>query len=214
MEDPVHLSLFPQAFHCAEPASRQVACAPLFATLLAYEVYYGLTEDEGAEPSEHQVRSGIGQVDGSRPPWVEFLHGGVKFSFSWPRGQFGGCFQKCCLCPSQLKMATDQALGDVTVLGSLLLQHLLHFSTPGLVLRSLGTLTGPQLLALAQSPAGSHVLDAVLTSPSVTRKQRRRVLKILKVSLVPAVLTPSSPYPPPVGRVYPWNWPLERGWTA
>lgn len=77
-------------------------------------------------------------------------------------------------------MARDQALGDVTVLGSLLLQHLLHFSTPGLVLRSLGALTGPQLLALAQSPAGSHVLDAVLTSPSVTRKQRRRVLKILK----------------------------------
>ncbi|XP_049624160.1 nucleolar protein 9 [Suncus etruscus] len=127
------LQLLLEAFHCAEPASRQVACAPLFATLLAYEVYYGLTEDEGAEPSEHQ-----------------------------------------------LEMATDQALGDVTVLGSLLLQHLLHFSTPGLVLRSLGALTGTQLLALAQSPAGSHVLDAVLTSPSVTRKQRRRVLKILK----------------------------------
>lgn len=44
-------------------------------------------------------------------------------------------------------------------------------------------MTGPQLLALAQSPAGSHVLDAILTSPSVTRKQRRRVLQILKVRL-------------------------------
>ncbi|XP_045756568.1 nucleolar protein 9 isoform X3 [Mirounga angustirostris] len=121
------------AFHCAEPSSRQVACVPLFATLMAYEVYYGLLEEEGAVPAEHQV-----------------------------------------------DMATARALGDVTVLGSLLLQHLLHFSSPGVILQSLGALTGPQLLTLAQSPAGSHVLDAILTSPSVTRKQRRRVLKTLK----------------------------------
>ncbi|XP_027428401.1 nucleolar protein 9 isoform X2 [Zalophus californianus] len=121
------------AFHCAEPSSRQVACVPLFATLMAYEVYYGLLEEEGAVPAEHQV-----------------------------------------------DMATARALGDVTVLGSLLLQHLLHFSSPGIILQSLGALTGPQLLTLAQSPAGSHVLDAILTSPSVTRKQRRRVLKTLK----------------------------------
>lgn len=86
-------------------------------------------------------------------------------------------------------MATARALGEVSVLGSLLLQHLLHFSTPGLILRSLGALTGPQLLTLAQSPAGSHVLDAVLTSPSVTRKQRRRLLKTLKVRLLASGLT-------------------------
>uniref|UniRef100_A0A8C8ZXY3 NOP9 nucleolar protein n=1 Tax=Prolemur simus TaxID=1328070 RepID=A0A8C8ZXY3_PROSS len=127
------LQLLLEAFHCAEPSSRQVACVPLFATLMAYEVYYGLMEEEGAVPAEHQV-----------------------------------------------EMAAARALEEVTVLGSLLLQHLLHFSTPGLVLRSLGVLTGPQLLALAQSPAGSHVLDAILTSPSVTRKQRRRVLQTLK----------------------------------
>ncbi|XP_024412133.2 nucleolar protein 9 isoform X2 [Desmodus rotundus] len=127
------LQLLLEAFHCAEPSSRQVACVPLFATLMAYEVYYGLEEEEGSVPVEHQV-----------------------------------------------EMATARALGEVTVLGSLLLQHLLHFSTPGLVFQSLGALTGPQLLTLAQSPAGSHVLDAVLTSPSVTRKQRRSVLKMLK----------------------------------
>ncbi|XP_010953092.2 nucleolar protein 9 isoform X2 [Camelus bactrianus] len=121
------------AFHCAEPSSRQVACVPLFAALMAYEVYYGLAEEEGAVPAEHQV-----------------------------------------------EMATARDLGEVTVLGSLLLQHLLHFSSPGLILRSLGALTGPQLLALAQSPAGSHVVDAVLTSPSVTRKQRCHALKTLK----------------------------------
>ncbi|XP_006835449.1 PREDICTED: nucleolar protein 9 [Chrysochloris asiatica] len=127
------LQLLLKAFHCAEPSSRQVACVPLFATLMAYEVYYELMEEEEAVPAEHQVEK-----------------------------------------------AEARPLGEVTVLGSLLLQHLLHFSTPGLVLRSLGALTGPQLLSLAQSPAGSHVFDAVLTSPSVTRKQRRRLLQILK----------------------------------
>lgn len=81
-------------------------------------------------------------------------------------------------------MAIARALGEVTVLGSLLLQHLLYFSNPGLILRSLSALTGPQLLALAQSPAGSHVLDAILSSPSVTHKQRGRVLKTLKVRLL------------------------------
>lgn len=127
------LELLLEAFHCAEPSSRQVACVPLFATLMAYEVYYGLVEEEGSEPTEHQEEA-----------------------------------------------AAARALGEVTVLGSLLLQRLLHFSHPALILRSLSAMTGPQLLALAQSPAGSHVLDAILTSPSVTRKQRRRVLQILK----------------------------------
>lgn len=102
-------------------------------------------------------------------------------SSKW-RWHFGGCLL-ISYPYSQVEMGTAKALGEVTVLGSLLLQHLLHFSTPGLILRSLGALTGPQFLTLAQSPAGSHVLDAILTSPSVTRKQRRRVLKILKVRL-------------------------------
>lgn len=127
------LQLLFEAFHCAEPPSRKVACVPLFASLLAYEVYYELMEEEGAVPAEHQV-----------------------------------------------EMASARPLREVTVLGSLLLQHLLYFSNPGLVLRSLSALTGPQLLTLAQSPAGSHVFDAILTSPSVTHKQRRRVLKTLK----------------------------------
>ena len=85
-------------------------------------------------------------------------------------------------------MAAARDLGEATVLGSLLLQHLLHFSRPCLILQSLSALTGPQLLTLAQSPAGSHVLDAILTSPSVTRKQRRRVLKLLKVRFLAPVL--------------------------
>lgn len=39
-----------------------MACVPLFAALMAYEVYYGLEEEEGAVPMEHQV----GEV-GERP---------------------------------------------------------------------------------------------------------------------------------------------------
>ncbi|XP_074090885.1 LOW QUALITY PROTEIN: nucleolar protein 9 [Macrotis lagotis] len=125
------LQLLLEAFHCAEPPSRQVACVPLFGSLTAYEVYYGLEEED--VPSEHKV-----------------------------------------------EMAAAQPLGEVTVPGSLLLQHLLHFSTLGPVLRSLTSMEGLQLLALAQSPAGSHVLDAVLTSSTVTRKQRRRILQPLQ----------------------------------
>uniref|UniRef100_A0A7N4NG06 NOP9 nucleolar protein n=1 Tax=Sarcophilus harrisii TaxID=9305 RepID=A0A7N4NG06_SARHA len=80
----------------------------------------------------------------------------------------------------EVEVAVARPLGEMTVPGSLLLQHLLHFSTPGPVLRSLTSMEGAQLLALAQSPAGSHVLDAVLTSSTLTRKQRRRVLRPLK----------------------------------
>ena len=32
-----------------------MACVPLFAALMAYEVYYGLAEEEGAMPMEHHV---------------------------------------------------------------------------------------------------------------------------------------------------------------
>lgn len=35
-----------------------MACVPLFAALMTYEVYYGLLEEEGALPAEHQVRWG------------------------------------------------------------------------------------------------------------------------------------------------------------
>ncbi|XP_044521132.1 nucleolar protein 9 [Gracilinanus agilis] len=126
------LQLLLEAFHCAEPPSRQMACVPLFGTLTAYEVYYGLELEEDV-PSEHKV-----------------------------------------------ELAAARPLGEVTVPGSLLLQHLLHFSNLSPVLRSLASMEGPQLLALAQSPAGSHVLDAVLISSTVTRKQRRRILQPLK----------------------------------
>ncbi|XP_075047934.1 nucleolar protein 9 isoform X2 [Mixophyes fleayi] len=46
-----------EAFHCAAPASRRVACVPLFFSLLTYEVYYKTEEEE--EPSEHKDNAEI-----------------------------------------------------------------------------------------------------------------------------------------------------------
>ncbi|XP_071885862.1 nucleolar protein 9 isoform X2 [Anas platyrhynchos] len=69
---------------------------------------------------------------------------------------------------------------SVTVPGSLLLQHLLHFSDPGPVLEALEALHPPALAALALSPPGSRVWDALLSAPSVPPRTRRRLLRKLK----------------------------------
>lgn len=69
---------------------------------------------------------------------------------------------------------------SVTVPGSLLLQHLLHFSDPGPVLEALEALPPPALAALALSPPGSRVWDALLSAPSVPPRTRRRLLRKLK----------------------------------
>ncbi|EMP30571.1 Pumilio domain-containing protein C14orf21 [Chelonia mydas] len=120
------------AFHCWEPPTRRVACAPLFASLLPYEVYYALGEGQEVQPPLEE------QPD---PP---------------------------------------PALASVSLHGSLLLQHLLHFADPSPVLRSLAALPPSDLVTLACSPAGSHVYDALLASPSVPRKPRRKVLRGLQ----------------------------------
>ncbi|XP_035428256.2 nucleolar protein 9 isoform X2 [Cygnus atratus] len=70
--------------------------------------------------------------------------------------------------------------GAVTLPGSLLLQHLLHFGDPGPVLGALAALPPAALAALALSPPGSHVWDALLASPSVPPRARRRLLRKLK----------------------------------
>uniref|UniRef100_A0ABM5EJ69 Nucleolar protein 9 n=1 Tax=Pogona vitticeps TaxID=103695 RepID=A0ABM5EJ69_9SAUR len=118
-----------EAFHCWEPASRQLACVPLIASVLAYEVYYG----EEAEDD-----------------------------------------------PSQSKADLSRPLSSVSYHGSLLLQHLLHFADPSVVLQSMASMTPEDLVTLACDPAGSHVYDALLASPSVPEKQRRKILRLLK----------------------------------
>uniref|UniRef100_A0A8D2LK43 NOP9 nucleolar protein n=1 Tax=Varanus komodoensis TaxID=61221 RepID=A0A8D2LK43_VARKO len=118
-----------EAFHCWEPPPRQLACVPLIASVLAYEVYYG---EEGEENPPAR------QAGAARP------------------------------------------LSSVSYHGSLMLQHLLHFADPSAVLRSLAALGPEDLVTLACDPAGSHVFDALLASPSVPEKQRRKVLRRLK----------------------------------
>ncbi|KAJ7313168.1 hypothetical protein JRQ81_004442 [Phrynocephalus forsythii] len=124
------LRILLEAFHCWEPAPRQLACVPLIASVLAYEVYYG--EEEEEEPSPQ------GKADLSRP------------------------------------------LSSVSYHGSLMLQHLLQFSEASIVLRSMAAMTPEDLVTLACDPAGSHVYDALLASPSVPEKQRRKILRLLK----------------------------------
>ncbi|XP_014817259.1 PREDICTED: nucleolar protein 9 [Calidris pugnax] len=72
------------------------------------------------------------------------------------------------------------SLGPVTLQGSLVLQHLLHFGDPGPVLGSLEALPPQALVALACSPPGSRVWDALLASPTVPPRARRRLLRKLK----------------------------------
>ncbi|XP_069805373.1 nucleolar protein 9 isoform X2 [Dendropsophus ebraccatus] len=43
-----------EAFHCATPASRRVTCVPLLLSLLTYETYYKIEEEEEEKPSEHK----------------------------------------------------------------------------------------------------------------------------------------------------------------
>ncbi|XP_041427837.1 uncharacterized protein LOC379727 isoform X1 [Xenopus laevis] len=117
------------AFHCAAPLSRQVACIPLFLSLLTYEVYYNKEEEE--EPTEHQD-------DG------------------------------------------DRKLDNVNYHGSLIVQHLLHFEDPSVILKSLGTLADVDLLTVVCSQAGCHVLDALLSSSTISDKQRKKILRRLR----------------------------------
>ncbi|XP_029436674.1 nucleolar protein 9 isoform X2 [Rhinatrema bivittatum] len=70
----------------------------------------------------------------------------------------------------------ERRLQDVNYHGSLLMQHLLHFSDPAPVLLSLAAMTDADLVTLACSQAGSHVFDALLASSSVSEKQRKKIL--------------------------------------
>ncbi|XP_053218767.1 nucleolar protein 9 isoform X4 [Podarcis raffonei] len=132
------LQLLMEAFHCWEPPSRQTACVPLIASVLAYEVYYGQDDDEENTPQEEEED------------------------------------------PSQQQAGPSRPLSSISYHGSLMLQHLLHFANPSAVLRSLAAMTPDDLVTLARDPAGSHVFDALLASPSVPEKQRRKVLRRLK----------------------------------
>uniref|UniRef100_A0A3P9KCJ6 PUM-HD domain-containing protein n=1 Tax=Oryzias latipes TaxID=8090 RepID=A0A3P9KCJ6_ORYLA len=111
------------AFHCAEPSSRQVCCLPLFMSLLTYELYY---------------------------------HSDTA----------GGDAQ------------TEIPLTSICYHGSRLVQALAKFKERSLLLSSLRTLTPADLFTLASHPAGSHVLQALITTSS--DKGRGKILRRLE----------------------------------
>ncbi|XP_072283574.1 nucleolar protein 9 isoform X2 [Pyxicephalus adspersus] len=121
-----------EAFHCNTPASRRITCIPLFLSLLTYEIYYKIEEEE--KPSEHTN--------------------------------------------------AEAKLQSVNYHGSILVQHFLHFEDPSLALQSLGNMPEDDLRTVACSQAGSHVFDALLTSDTVTEKQRKKVLRKLRAHVV------------------------------
>ncbi|XP_031586576.1 nucleolar protein 9 [Oreochromis aureus] len=111
------------AFHCAEPGSRHVACLPLFMSLLTYEVYYHSDTAEG-------------------------------------------------------NISTEIPLTSICYHGSRLVQALAKFKERSLLLSSLRTLSPSDLLSMATDPAGSHVLQALITTSS--DKGRGKILKRLE----------------------------------
>uniref|UniRef100_UPI00398E3D70 nucleolar protein 9-like n=1 Tax=Pristiophorus japonicus TaxID=55135 RepID=UPI00398E3D70 len=115
-----------QAFHCCEPASRRVACAPLFISLLTYEVVYDLAEEDST--TEHQ--------------------------------------------PS-----AERTLQAISYHGSLLAQRLLRFDQPAPLVLSLAAMPEDDCLRLACDQTGSHVFDVLLTSGTVSDKQRKKVIR-------------------------------------
>uniref|UniRef100_UPI00398F14A6 nucleolar protein 9-like n=1 Tax=Pristiophorus japonicus TaxID=55135 RepID=UPI00398F14A6 len=115
-----------QAFHCCEPASRRVACAPLFISLLTYEVVYDLAEEDST--TEHQ--------------------------------------------PS-----AERTLQAISYHGSLLAQRLLRFDQPAPLVLSLAAMPEDDRLRLACDQTGSHVFDVLLTSGTVSDKQRKKVIR-------------------------------------
>ncbi|XP_073495501.1 nucleolar protein 9 isoform X2 [Phyllobates terribilis] len=121
-----------EAFHCAAPTSRQITCVLLFLSLLTYEIYYKIEEEE--EPSEHEENP-------------------------------------------------DVKLQSVNYHGSILLQHLLHFEDPAIVLHSLGNMTEADLHTVACSPAGSHIFDVLLDGTNISKKQKKKVLRKIKARL-------------------------------
>ncbi|KAM9349410.1 nucleolar protein 9 [Symphorus nematophorus] len=78
---------------------------------------------------------------------------------------------------------TEVPLSSICYHGSRLVQALARFKERSLLLSSLRTLTPADLLTLATDPAGSHVLQALITTSS--DKGRGKILKRLEGQLVP-----------------------------
>ncbi|XP_068109640.1 nucleolar protein 9 isoform X2 [Hyperolius riggenbachi] len=84
--------------------------------------------------------------------------------------------------PSEHVDTPEAKLQLVNYHGSLLVQQLLHFEDPIPALQSLGSMSEADLITVACSQAGCHVFDALLSSSTITEKQRKKVLRKLRTS--------------------------------
>ncbi|XP_067881777.1 nucleolar protein 9-like isoform X2 [Heterodontus francisci] len=80
---------------------------------------------------------------------------------------------------TEYQPSEEKRLEAVSYHGSLLMQHLLHFDEPAAVVRSMAAVSQGDHIRLACDQAGSHVYDALLTSSTVSGKQRRKIIRKL-----------------------------------
>ncbi|XP_067870568.1 nucleolar protein 9-like isoform X1 [Heterodontus francisci] len=80
---------------------------------------------------------------------------------------------------TEYQPSEEKRLEAVSYHGSLLMQHLLHFDEPAAVVRSMAAVSQGDHVRLACDQAGSHVYDALLTSSTVSGKQRRKIIRKL-----------------------------------
>lgn len=68
-----------------------------------------------------------------------------------------------------------------TLHGSLILQSLLKFKDPGVVVDSLVNMPPDELVALGSDPCGSHVVEAFMSSVTVPTTKKAELVNLLKV---------------------------------
>lgn len=73
-------------------------------------------------------------------------------------------------------------LSDISLHGSLLVQALLKFQVPKVIVNSLLKMPPDDIIGrLSCDPSGSHVITAFLTSATISVKKKNKLIKILEV---------------------------------
>ena len=72
-------------------------------------------------------------------------------------------------------------LKEINYHGSVIIQRLLTFSDSKVISSSLLMLTPTELMVLACSPCGSHVIDAFLNTPTIKQKNKQQMCSLFKV---------------------------------
>ena len=67
--------------------------------------------------------------------------------------------------------------------GSLLVQGLFKFENPRVVVRSLLSMEADDIMWLSCDVAGSHAIDAFLTSPTVKSIKKKKLVEKIRVSV-------------------------------